>query len=397
MSMRQKTDWTILIYANGNNDLEPEMQRVLHDAQTVGSNLNVNVAIQIGRAEFELVKLIRPGVQLKDNDNWSGVRRYFVTQGGSELVESLNKANMADPRQLYQFVKWGMLSYPAERYMLVLSGHSYHCVGMITDYSESASCIMGLPEMVNAINTAANETEKKIDVLVIDACYSNSLELLYEFGMDENHAVQNVITYIVNGPIEGLPYDRVINMVQANCIEDTEVLIKNLIQNLSHNLVSFRIDHKVLLKIKQLFSDKSAEYISKNAGDAMLDHQTLVMEQRRIIQSISSQAPPIYIYYYKQSDNNQLIMVKGGIGSHFKIAANYYRLGFAQHNCWTRLLNDKPVDFDKMNAMQKESMQPLEMSPHEVYESIAIINPGLEQAQISDILNRLYQHKNWLL
>lgn len=396
MSMRQKTDWTILIYANGNNDLEPEMQRVLHDAETVGSNLNVNVAIQIGRAEFELVKLIRPCVNLKDNDSWRGVRRYFVTQGGPELVESLSKANMADPKQLYQFVKWGMLSYPAERYMLVLSGHSYHCVGMITDYSENAPYIMGLPEMVNAVNMAANETDKKIDVLVIDACYSNSIELLYEFGMDENHAVQNVITYIVNGPIEGLPYDRIINLVQTNNMEDTAVLIKNLIQNLSHNLVAFRIDHKVLLRIKQLFNDKSAEYISKNAGDSMLDNQTPVMAQRRIIQSISGQAPPINIYY-KQSNNNQLIMVKGGIDSRFKLAANYYRLGFAQYNCWTRLLNDKPADLDKINAIQKESMQPLEMSPQEVYEGIAIINPGLEQAQISDILNRLYQHKNWLL
>ena len=131
--IQQEVDWTILIYANGNNELEPEMYQAMLDMEKVGSNSNVHVVLQIGRAEHKLVKLIRNDISFNDNDGWSGVRRYFVNKGNSELIENLTKINLADPKQLYYFIKWGMLSYPAKNYMLILGGHSYNCVGMMTD------------------------------------------------------------------------------------------------------------------------------------------------------------------------------------------------------------------------------------------------------------------------
>jgi len=205
--MQQEADWTILIYANGNNDLEPEMLQVMLDAEKVGSGSHVHVAIQIGRAEKSIVKLIRQNFNNNEEDDaWSGVRRYYVRRGGSDLVEDLKYVNMADPKQLYSFVKWGMLSYPAKKYMLIIGGHSYQCVGMMSDFSTDAPYIMGIPELVHVINAAANEMNNKIDLLLLDACCANSLEFIYEFGKDKRHAVQSVITYMVNGSIEGLPY-----------------------------------------------------------------------------------------------------------------------------------------------------------------------------------------------
>ena len=70
-------DWTILIYANGNNDLEPEMWHAVSNVTKVQSNPDINVVIQIGRADEKIVKLIRKNNLPKTNDNWNGVRRYF--------------------------------------------------------------------------------------------------------------------------------------------------------------------------------------------------------------------------------------------------------------------------------------------------------------------------------
>ena len=73
---------------------------------------------------------------------------------------------MANPKKLYDFISWGMQLYPANKYMLILGGHGYQFVGMMTDYSQKAAYIMGIPEMARAINMAANEAGRKIDALV---------------------------------------------------------------------------------------------------------------------------------------------------------------------------------------------------------------------------------------
>jgi hypothetical protein len=65
--------WMILIYANGSNDLEPEMWRTFLESQSIGSNEDTNVIIQIGKAERNLVKILRPFTPLPDTDEtWVG-------------------------------------------------------------------------------------------------------------------------------------------------------------------------------------------------------------------------------------------------------------------------------------------------------------------------------------
>ncbi|MDD4844365.1 MAG: clostripain-related cysteine peptidase [Anaerotignum sp.] len=399
VDIHQEVDWTILIYANGNNDLEPEMRQAMLDVEKVGSNAHVHVVMQIGRAEYELVKLFRPDIDLKDQDCWSGVRRYYVHRGKSELVEDLKYVNMADPKQFYHFIQWGMLSYPAKKYMLILGGHSYHCIGMLTDYSGETPYIMGIPEMVKATNMASSKMGKKIDILLLDTCCSNSLELIYEFGKDENYAVQNVITYIANGPIEGLPYHSIIKIVQANSnINDNTLLTKEIIENLSYHLISFEIDHKKLREIKQMFHEKTLEYLSKSAEDDQ-DYKQNSFIQKNILQYISDNSPPLSIYYKRgRKDTCSLITVTTSVAYHLKLMTHYYNLGFIQDNCWASLLNDQPADINRIFAMQKEErLIPLEMSPQEVYESISIMNPDLDDAHIRNILEKLYCYKKWTL
>lgn len=396
VDIHPEADWTILIYANGNNDLEPEMQQAMLDAEKVGSSPHVHVVMQIGRAEYKLVELLRPNIDLRDQNRWSGVRRYYVHRGKSELVEDLKYVNMADPKELYHFIQWGMLSYPAKKYMLMLGGHSYQGIGMMTDYSREAPYIMGIPEMVKVINMASREMSKDIDILFLDTCCSNSLELIYEFGKDENHAVQNVITYIANGPIEGLPYDTIMRIVQANRdTKDNTLLIKEIIENLSCNLISFEIDHKKLLKIKGMFHQKTLECLSKR-GEEGQDQKQKFLLQKDILQYISDNAPPLSIYYKRRMHNTcSLITVIISDTNNLKLMNYFYHLGFIQHNCWACLLNDQPVDINRIFAIQKECLIPLQMSPQEVYEGISIMHPDLDETRKRDMLEKLYYYKKW--
>lgn len=107
------------------------------------------------------------------------------------------------------------------------------------------------PEMVRAINKAANDIGK-IDALVLDTCYFNSIEVIYELGSEENHSLRSAL------------------------------------QNTS-------------------------------------------------FQGIVASKPT--------TDNLELI-------------SRYYRLGFAQGNCWTRLLSNKHVDVN-MAVKQQKGLLPL--------------------------------------
>lgn len=388
--IQKETDWTILIYANGNNDLEAEMFQSMLDAEKVGSNSRVQVVIQIGRAEDKLVKLIRSDVNAEEYDRWSGVRRYFVHKGNSELVEDLKRANMAHPKMLYQFIKWGMLTYPAKRYLLILGGHSYDGVGMMTDYSRKAPYIMGYPEMVRALNLASNEMNQKIDLLLLDTCNANSLELIYEFGKEENHAIQNVITHISSGPIQGLPYDQIIHYLQTNTTKNTISVIKEIIDLLPFDLISFEVNYHKLHLIKQLFREKTEEALSKTTED-VTRYQISDKERREIIDSVSNNLRSIIIHN-KQSNPNtgSLLRVTAGVGNHLNLLKRFYFLGFAQDNDWAHFNHS-----GEKREVHTERLLPLKMSREEVLAYISIMNPDLEVGQKNDMLERLYRVNKW--
>lgn len=395
--IQQKKDWTILIYANGNNELEPEMRQAMLNSEKVGSNNDVSVVMQIGREKYELVKLIRPDADPKPDDSWSGVRRYLIAKGGATLVGNLKSVNMADPKNLYGFIRWGMRFYPANKYMLILSGHGYQFVGMMTDYSQKAPYIMGIPGMVRAINSAANGIGK-IDVLVLDTCYFNSIEVIYELGKEENHSTKNVITHIKNGAIAGLPYDRIIEIVQKNNdVEDISAIVRKIIDNLPYDLISYRINHHTLKQIKQFFNDAAAGYLSKNIDDGNPSFKKASDVLSTTDQIVGSNLMSSLIIHFKsnlKSKSFQGIIANRPTKDDSKSISRYYRLGFAQDNCWTCLLNSKCIDVG-MDIVQERVLLPIKMKAGEVYAYISMMNPGLEETQKIKILKRLYQYKGW--
>jgi hypothetical protein len=224
--------WTLLIYANGNNELEPEMLRARLDAEKAGSDASVDVVMQISREDRRLARIMRPSEQIADAaEQWRGTRRYYIRKGKSDLLADLGNLNMAHPMSLYDFVRWSVKNFPAGRCMLVLGGHAFQFVGMMTDFSQDKPYVMGLPEMARALNRVKEDTGQNIDVLVLDTCFMNSVEVIYKLGHEENHAVQNIITFIGGGPIAGLPFGRLAGLVQENAASgDLTFTIKQIIE-----------------------------------------------------------------------------------------------------------------------------------------------------------------------
>jgi len=402
-NLQQQKKWTILIYANGNNELQPEIWQSKIAAENTGSHQNVNVVLQISREKDTLVSILRPSISFPSRvAKWIGTRRYLIDNGKSTLLKDLGKINMSSPATLYEFTKWAIPLYPAQNYMLILSGHGYQFVGAITDYSQHAPFIMGISEMCTAIERACSELNCKIDLLVCDICYFNSIEVMYEFGKKEAPAVKNVLTYFLTGPIAGLPLNRIIHTVQTNCFADLKNQIVNLTQILQNpgHLVAFEINSTKLAYLKNLYNNLAERYLETNSVlnlTALLYHSnptdhwlsTFVSEIKSHTLSLVISRPPNLV------TNINLLFVANSPTPHQDKLALYSKLAFTQNNAWLNLLN-KTKDYSPPKTNYNHELIPTKLAFDEVLTYISIMNPTLSNDQKKVILRNLINYKQWL-
>ncbi|MBI2264398.1 MAG: hypothetical protein HYU64_04415, partial [Armatimonadetes bacterium] len=194
--------WTVLAYISGDNNLEgPEVHSLLQ-LEKIGSNEDVHVVAQLDRREIpDDYSQYRLGV---DGD-WSGARRYYITKGAQEpsdvkyhlenaepyaeiqfkvktiqspVVQDLGEVDIADKKTFKDFLTWGMKSFPAEHYLVVMMDHGYGYMGTMHDVSPGN--LMTLPEMRQGLEEAEKETGRKVDILGLDCCLMGLAETAYE-------------------------------------------------------------------------------------------------------------------------------------------------------------------------------------------------------------------------
>ncbi len=165
--------WTILVYLAADNNLEGFALADLNEMEFVGSTEGVNVVAQIDRAA---------GFDHSDGD-WTGARRYFVTRDtslaalGSEVVDDLGETNTGDPDTLRDFVAWGITTFPAEHYMLVLWDHGGSWLGLAADDSADGDTLT-LPELSDALAAATSQAGVSgLDIIGFDACLMGAFEV----------------------------------------------------------------------------------------------------------------------------------------------------------------------------------------------------------------------------
>jgi Clostripain family. len=393
--------WTVLIYANGNNDLEPEIWQTMLTTEMGCFNNNVNILFEIGREDRALMNIFRPRLVLpKQEGEWMGVRRYLLKDRKSVLLHDFGKKNMADPYSLYQFVKDGMERFPAEHYMVVLGGHGYQFVGSMPDYSQEAPYIMGFPEMADALDKACAEAGQKIALLVADICYFNFIEVIYEFAKHTGHGVQNVLTYICDGPICGMPYAQIINNLQNPFLHCIHEVIQGLIKNLNLDLVAFTLDHAKLESVKQVFHRLAETYTNTQPKSKLNVSEILFstdsqLPWHRIAGEAIRGLEGLVIDYKRISHNDYgLLNIANTPVNHDKLNSFYTKLSFTKNNAWTSLLV-KP-SFIQPVRQQVDTMAPLQLAPEEVYAYVSIMNPQLTSEEKIDILKNLVVYKGWV-
>jgi hypothetical protein len=116
-------DWTIMVFMNGKNNLEPAALTNFLQMAQIGSTGRVNIIVELGRPQNTRYS--------HAEGDWTGVLRFRVTKGMHPVPSSainpddvrVRNADMGSGKTLADFVQWSEGSYPAKRNMLLIWNH----------------------------------------------------------------------------------------------------------------------------------------------------------------------------------------------------------------------------------------------------------------------------------
>jgi hypothetical protein len=157
--------WTILVYLHGDNNLEESSVADLEEMEAVGSKQGFNIVVQWDRASV------------------AGGVRGVVKKGNLEVKQKLPEQNSDDPKVLSSFLQWGIKSFPAQRYGVIMWDHGGQWDGGFGGDESSGENGMNVFDMRGAIQSAMVATGvKRLDFLAFDTCLMGGLEVLGQFA-----------------------------------------------------------------------------------------------------------------------------------------------------------------------------------------------------------------------
>ena len=163
--------WTVMVYMDADNDLEPFGIDDLHEMMNVGSSENLNIIVLIDRIpgySDESIPLL---------GNFSDAHLLKILPGSIEVIENLGEVNMGDPSILSWFIDYVGKNYPAQNYMLDLWNHGHGVDGVAWDDSDGHDKLE-LQELASALNSGLLSSQiGTLDLIGFDACLMASLEV----------------------------------------------------------------------------------------------------------------------------------------------------------------------------------------------------------------------------
>ncbi|MHB8770519.1 MAG: clostripain-related cysteine peptidase [Syntrophales bacterium] len=244
-----RAKWTFLVYMAGDNNLDGAALRDIAEMARAGSTKDVNILVQLDRIEDQKT------------------RRFRITRDGGfkkDCIETFSETNTGDPQILYSFVKWAVDNCPADRYALILWNHG-------SGWWEDAKSRVGGPagqkprrrlfrqpvpqEHVNipapqehrsicyddtSGGDALDNRElrvvlagicallgRKIDLLGMDACLMNMVEVAYQL----RDSVNVIVGSEIEEPFDGWPYAEILTRLTARPRQDAAALARWIVKS----------------------------------------------------------------------------------------------------------------------------------------------------------------------
>ena len=213
--------WLVMLYQDADDKvLEQDIYLDLNEAERVGSGDQVQIVTQIDRYR---------GGYTGDGD-WSSTKRFYVTLDPdlnrlqSQEIADLGEVNMADGDTLVDFASWAIETFPADKYVLILSDHGMGWPGGWSDGSTTGRggdnialaamgdylFLMELDEALQKIRDVSGVDQ--FELVGMDACLMGHLEVYTMLAQHAQYAVASQETE----PALGWAYMSFLGQLRAN-------------------------------------------------------------------------------------------------------------------------------------------------------------------------------------
>lgn len=332
MAKKRQAAWTVMVYLAGDNNLSTECMFALTEMKQAALGKHVNVI-----AQFDPFDLHLPThrYEIKNRGKKKGFHHDIIdrathvgTNGEvrftneSKTAEALaaerkierklrrtalDDANLtASPEQeeiitddtdtgspipLYNFISFCVEKYPADHYLVVLSGHSG---GTERDYllkDESSAGSLTFNELKNVFKRVKHDLGKPIDILGMDNCLMSMAEICYELrGLAEI-----VVGCESFSPASGWPYREVLERLAKDFVSPKGQSGQSVPEAAARAIVKEYVNYYSTYWIAGLSVTQSALNISKvEELHELIDKLAHVMEQELVAEwqnSRDSSAP----------------------------------------------------------------------------------------------------------
>lgn len=167
--------WTIMVYIAGDNNLGNSYPPIFNHLETLADTSGVNILALWDNQPTNDTGYYE--VQYDTNPNT------YATYTEGETFWAQGELDTGSPLTLSDFVSWGIQSYPADHYALVLDDHGSGLGGGLCDDNGGPGCAskMSLAEMKLALATIYDQTGETMDVLYMAMCLMGMIEDAYQF------------------------------------------------------------------------------------------------------------------------------------------------------------------------------------------------------------------------
>ncbi len=244
----KSTDWTVLYYVDGDNNLEPALLGDIYElSQGMESTDIINVIALFDRSPDYSTDASILGANFTDTRLYRVGADEIYPLDGKEFFDDIGLAetaeyNMGDAHTLKSFIEYGKKYYPADHYVLILSNHgsgvrSYPGTDLAADSKGGTGLAPAETLTTKAISyddtsdgdaiytaelTDILDSRHSVDLIVYDACLMGLLEIGYQYrpvsagGDAGEFSADYMAASVPNVWNAGLPYDRIFSRISKN-------------------------------------------------------------------------------------------------------------------------------------------------------------------------------------
>lgn len=210
--------WGVLVYI------------VADDRMDAGDSLDEMAGLDLERLRIAAERATIPIAAQIDYQATSGIWRQVF--GSTKKQIKRREANSGHPDVLRDFLRWGVNNCDADRYVVMLWGHGSGPGGFFSDASRNTPGRFGHPlsprQLADALQTVKNDRKKKLEVLLLKACYAATVELAVQ--------LEDTTEFIIGSQslIPGQtfwPYPRLFQHLQSSAkTNDNEIVADGLLK-----------------------------------------------------------------------------------------------------------------------------------------------------------------------